>query len=80
MGVEVLFRCDGCEATAKGTDTLKREFRSVSGREWGFGRPVPVNSVDDIVPDGWWAYDPYTYCTYCPECRGDICAQEQAGE
>jgi hypothetical protein len=32
------------------------------------GGTVNVNYADDVVPDGWVAYDPYTYCTYCPKC------------
>jgi hypothetical protein len=68
MSVTTTFKCDGCEAVAKGTDSLRVEFRSFSGRSYGFGFAVPVNTIKDVTPEGWIAYDPYTYCTYCPTC------------
>lgn len=71
MGVEILFSCC-CGATAKGTAPLTRKGESFSGREYGFGRPIAVNTIEDVTPDGWWGYDPWTYCTYCPECRKAI--------
>lgn len=83
MGVKVIFHCNGCQATAPGTDTLRREFRSVSGRDWGIGGVISINSVEDVTPQGWWAYDPYTFATYCPKCRQSIespSAQEQTDE
>jgi hypothetical protein len=72
MGVTVLFRCGGCEASAAGTTSLRKEFVSVSGRSWGFGRAVMTNTVEDVTPEGWTAFDPYTYCTYCPKCTREI--------
>lgn len=72
MPIKVIFECGGCGAKAEGTDRLRREFRSISGRSWGFGRVVPANTVDDVVPDGWVAYDPWTYCTYCPACYAEV--------
>ena len=79
MTVTVKFSCGGCDATAEGTTWLRKEFRSITGRSWGFGRPVPVNTVEDVTPEGWIAYDPYTYCTYCPKCWADIEADIEAG-
>lgn len=70
-GVNVIFKCD-CGKIAEGKDTLERGFRSFSGRSWGVGRVVPLNTVDEITPDGWWAFDPYTHLCYCPECRAKI--------
>lgn len=72
MSVRVRFVCDGCHKTEDGTEPLRTEFRSFSGRSWGFGGSVPVNAVKDVTPEGWVAYDPYTYATYCPECWADI--------
>ena len=72
MSVTVKFSCDGCDAAAEGTGSMRVEFRSVSGRSWGLGSPVPVNTVRDVTPEGWVAYDPYTYCTYCPTCWAAI--------
>lgn len=73
MPVKVIFECGGCDAKAEGKDRLRVAFRSVSGRSHGFGRAVPVNTVEDITPDGWVAYDPWTYCTYCPKCYAEVC-------
>jgi hypothetical protein len=72
VGVEVIFRCDGCHKEEIGTAPLRREFRSLSGRSWGIGGSVKVNPVENVTPEGWVAYDPYTYCTYCPECWKSI--------
>lgn len=77
MGVRVIFECGGCDAKAEGTDRLRQEFRSVSGRSYGFGRAIPANTVEDVTPEGWIAYDPWTYCTYCPECFDSIANPEK---
>ena len=29
-------------------------------------------SIQDVAPDGWIAFDPYTGCCYCPKCWKDI--------
>jgi len=71
MTVTVLFRCSGCDATAQGTKPLTREFRSLCGRDHGFGSFV-TTTVDSVCPPGWWAWDPYTLATYCPACRSEI--------
>jgi hypothetical protein len=72
MGVEVLFQCDGCFKGTRGTGRLMREFVSVSGRSYGIGSVRPANTIEDVAPEGWIAYDPYTYCTYCPSCWDEI--------
>ena len=72
MPVYAEFRCGGCGAKAWGTTPLRKEFRSFSGLGYGFGRAVQANTVDDVTPPGWVAYDPYTYATYCPDCWASI--------
>lgn len=72
MGVRVIFECGGCDAVAQSADRLKREFRSITGRSYGIGGPIEANTVEDITPAGWVAFDPYTYCTYCPKCAQEI--------
>lgn len=72
MGVTVVFSCGGCDATANGTKPIRKEFRSFSGRGYGFGRAVITPLVEDVAPEGWVAFDPYTYCTYCPKCWNEI--------
>lgn len=55
--IRLLFSCGGCDATAEGTGPLRRN---------------PSNTVEDVTPEGWVAFDPYTYCTYCPKCWAKI--------
>jgi len=71
MTVQVLFECGGCSATAKGTHWLTREFVSVSGRSYGIGS-YHYSTPQDVAPDGWIAFDPYTGCCYCPSCWSEI--------
>lgn len=68
MGVRVTFQCDGCNSTEEGTDRLRVHFVGLSGRDYGVGTVQPENSVADVTPHGWIAYDPYTFATYCPTC------------
>jgi len=76
VSVLVTFHCGGCLAVAPGTDALRREFRSLSGRTYGIGGAISVNSIEGITPEGWVAYDPYTFATYCPECWAEIVMPE----
>lgn len=69
MGVKLTLHCDGCDATAPG-GTVRREFRSFSGRSYGFGSASNVLHLE--VPDGWIDFDRLTYCTYCPKCWSAI--------
>lgn len=70
MTTNVLLECDGCFKKA-GPVRIKREFQSFNGRGHGWG-VVHTQTIDDVVPDGWVWSDPYTYCTYCPECWDSI--------
>jgi hypothetical protein len=63
-------RCDGCFKEAEG-GYLRKKFASVSGRSYGFGSWQMPN-IDAAVPDGWVWSDPFTACTYCPECWKEI--------
>ena len=38
----------------------------------GTGRLEKGASAQGIAPQGWVAFDPYTSCTYCPECWAEI--------
>jgi hypothetical protein len=82
MGVHVTvtYRCGGCSATATAPEqTVRREFVSLSGRSYGVGSYVltPIK-IEGVAPDGWAAFDPYTQCTYCPECWASICGDLNA--
>ncbi len=72
MTVTVHYGCDGCHAKAEGTEPLRKEFRSVTGRSYGFGSARAVNTAMSVAPEGWWAFDPYTCLCYCPKCRTGI--------
>jgi hypothetical protein len=72
MSVTVKYSCGGCDAEAEGTEPLKIGFRSVSGRSWGLGSYVPMNSPVSVAPEGWMPFDPYTHCCYCPDCWAEI--------
>lgn len=80
MTINVLFECGGCSAKAQGTAPLRREFRSYSGRAYGIGGTVNVNTIEDVTPEGWVAFDPYTYATYCPDCWAQIIAEDDEVE
>ena len=69
MGVRLTLSCDGCDAEAP-AGRIRAEFRSFSGRSYGFGGRVEL--VEMEPPDGWVPFDPYTYCTYCPACWKSI--------
>jgi hypothetical protein len=49
---------------------------SVSGRDHGIGGAVWDVAVEDVIPDGWIAFDPFTYCCYCPTCWAGIVADD----
>ena len=72
MSVKVIFKCSGCDAIADGTDTIKKQFVSFSGKGHGFGRYILYPPIEEIVPEGWVAFDPYTLTTYCKKCWDDI--------
>lgn len=70
MSIKILFECDGCFGVVE-SDRVTREFESFSGKGHGFGR-WSAPKVADYAPNGWFAFDPYTSCTYCPECWAEI--------
>ena len=80
MSVLVRFECSGCDAKADGTKPLRKEFVSVSGRSYGIGSAQWAVRVEDVVPEGWMPFDPYTYCTYCPKCWRGIERTPEPGE
>ena len=69
--ITLIFSCSGCEKVEQGTSFLKSKFVSITGKSYGFGR-WQHETVEDVIPEGWIAFDPYTNCTYCPECWESI--------
>ncbi len=55
-------------------------FRSITGRSYGIGNHVALNDPQDLCPEGWIAFDPYTYCCYCPACWEKIVDGATEGE
>lgn len=80
MSVRVVFECNGCDRKVDGTDRLRTEFVSFSGREYGFGSRRWVNAPDSVAPEGWVASDPYTGMCYCPECWASIVGEPETTE
>ena len=70
MTIKTIFECGGCFKKEEGKIPQSR-FVSLSGKSWGFGS-YHQDSFSDVAPEGWIAFDPYTQCTYCPECWGEI--------
>jgi len=75
--IKVIFECGGCFEKAEAT--MRRKFVSLSGKGWGFGS-YHTDNIDDIAPEGWVAFDPYTQCTYCPSCWKAIESPEAIAE
>ena len=71
MSVKVKFECGGCFVEADGTAFLRRHFDSINGKGYGFGA-YRFDTPQDVAPEGWIAFDPYTGCCYCPECWAGI--------
>lgn len=70
MSISMVFSCDGCFKTAPAV-SIKREFESLNGRGWGFGRYVVHSDPESLAPEGWTAFC-IVGCTYCPECTAEI--------
>jgi hypothetical protein len=70
MGVRVILSCGGCDATAEGTQPIRRRFHGTHG-DWGLGRYL-TDPITDAAPEGWVMFDPYTQATYCPDCWAQI--------
>ena len=70
--ISLTFRCGGCEAQAEGTTFLQRKRTvTVQGADgsWGY---YTDPKAEDVMPEGWIAFDPWTQCTYCPKCWADL--------
>ncbi len=73
MSVTVRFSCGGCDATAEGTNRLRLACGSMRGTI------MPANTVEDVTPEGWVAFDPYTGACYCPRCWAQILCEHKSG-
>lgn len=75
MGVEITYRCGGCDATAE-SGRVKAEHVPIFGGGSGWCKRV-VPTIEQAAPEGWVAFDPYTLCCYCPECWASITAPRE---
>jgi hypothetical protein len=71
MATRIEMLCDGCGEVVR-TERVRAQFRSVSGRSYGFGSYHEPSITDAVHSTGWVWCDPYTSCTYCPECWAEI--------
>jgi hypothetical protein len=71
MPTYIKMTCGGCDAEAQ-VVLPPRTFVSVSGKSWGLGSYRYPTIAEAVEPTGWTHSDPYTGCTYCPECWKDI--------
>jgi len=76
MTTRLHLKCDGCDAETN-IERIKKTFVSFSGRDYGLGS-WQLPDLDALVePTGWIWSDPYTSCTYCPECWSSIARAEK---
>jgi len=77
--ITVKFNCGGCDKTVDGTTFLSSHFHGITGDSYGFGH-WKNDKAEDVCPEGWIAFDPYTRGTYCPECWAEIISDEPIKE
>ena len=77
MGTTIKMSCGGCEATAE-TGPIIRTLHSVTGKSYGYGAYRYPTISEMVEPTGWVWSDPYTGCTYCPDCWKQIESGEAA--
>ena len=76
MTTHLHLRCGGCFAETH-TAPIRRTFVSFNGLGHGYGRHQEPDIDKAVEPTGWIWSDPYTGCTYCPECWKEIEAAPQ---
>lgn len=77
MSTWIRLRCDGC-GLATEVGPINREFVSFNGLGHGYGRWKEPDVDRAVEPSGWIWSDPYTRCTYCPDCWKGIQSGEAA--
>ena len=80
--VTLTYSCGGCDKReAVDAGSITRDFVSISGRGYGFGKYVTSGvNPEKHAPDGWVAFDPYTQITYCEDCWESIIADSTKNE
>lgn len=80
MPISVTFECGGCRAVAAGTGPLRQRISQEPVSSTWDRVTVQPPLVESIAPDGWMPFDPYSHCTYCPECWAGIISEPVASE
>jgi len=75
VSIKITFECSGCFVTVAGTRPLGSRWDAIHTFSDGgsVGRYVD-DRPQDVAPEGWVAFDPYTRCCYCPKCWASIIA------
>ena len=63
---DLTLACNGCCDTVTVPVEVKVRYDPISHRVVRSEAVIPT--VYELAPTGWIVNDPYTHCTYCPEC------------
>ena len=74
VSVTVHLECGGCDAKAV-TKPIRAEFIPLFNNSMFCRTRYPI-ITNDLAPEGWYIFDPYTLATYCPECWASIIGDE----
>lgn len=81
--IRITYQCSGCEASETVSARVDRDVVSTGHVIGGVvcdrvltKRPT----IEGVAPEGWMPFDPYTDCTYCPECWASIETPEDVAD
>ncbi len=69
--ITLTFSCGGCDREEQGKTFVRSTFTSITGKSYGLGSHSR-STYEELTPEGWIAFDPYTQSTYCPDCWASI--------
>ena len=67
MTIDITYKCGGCCAEAE-----VRGVRQTTTQVSALMALISTPTLRTSAPKGWVAFDPYTGCTYCPDCWTEI--------
>ena len=68
MSVIVKFQCDGCRVVTEEAPAWRHAKQLAHSLVAIPTVEAAINDAAAKVADGWEVYDPWTRCTYCPDC------------
>lgn len=70
--------CGGCDMEVQlERFYVRQRFHGFNGKDHGFGVwATRWPDIEAMAPKGWMVFDPYTRCTYCPDCVEDIFGED----